>query len=83
MLEADPSDFFQQNRLLFLPTEQVARSTSQLANAEPIIGVLAKDPSPRGLALTLSYGVEGLKLGRLSRNRGKFPGGGGVRVWKV
>jgi uncharacterized protein len=58
--------FFQQNRLLFLPTEQVARSTGQLANAEPIIGVLAKDPSLRGLALTLSYGVEGLKLGRLS-----------------
>jgi hypothetical protein len=58
--------FFQRNRLLFLPTEQVARTTGQLANAEPIIGVLAKDPSLRGLALTLSYGVEGLKLGRLS-----------------
>jgi uncharacterized protein len=54
------------NRLLFLPTEQVARITSQLANAEPIIGILAKDPSLRGLALTLSYGVEGSKLGRLS-----------------
>jgi uncharacterized protein len=57
---------FQRNRLLFLPTEQVARSTSQLANAEPIIGVLAKDPSLRGLVPALSYGFEGLKLGRLS-----------------
>jgi hypothetical protein len=58
--------FFQQNRLLFLPTRQVARSTGQLATAEPIIGVLAKDPSLRGLVRALSYGLEGLKLGRLS-----------------
>jgi len=58
--------FFQRNRLLFLPTEQVARATGQLANAEPIIGVLAKDPSLRGLVRALSYGLEGVKLGRLS-----------------
>ena len=58
--------FFQRNRLLFLPTDQVARTTGQLANAEPIIGVLAKDPSLRGLVRALSYGLEGLKLGRLS-----------------
>ena len=58
--------FFQRNRLLFLPTDQVARTAGQLANAEPIIGVLAKDPSLRGLVRALSYGLEGLKLGRLS-----------------
>jgi hypothetical protein len=58
--------FFQRNRLLFLPTDQVARTTGQLANAEPIIGVLAHDPSLRGLVRALSYGLEGLKLGRLS-----------------
>ncbi len=58
--------FFQQSRFLFLPTEQVARITGQLAAAEPIIGVLAKDPSLRGLIRALSYGLEGVKLGRLS-----------------
>jgi uncharacterized protein len=58
--------FFQRNRLLFLPTDQVARTTGQLANAEPIIGVLAKDQSLRGLVRALSYGLEGVKLGRLS-----------------
>jgi hypothetical protein len=58
--------FFQHNRLLFLPTEQLARIISQLAAAEPIIRVLAKDPSLRGLVRALSYGLEGLKLGRLS-----------------
>jgi uncharacterized protein len=58
--------FFQRNRLLFLPTGQVARATGQLANAEPIIGVLAKDPSLRGLVRALSYGLEGVKLDRLS-----------------
>src|ERR1700732_295556 len=58
--------FFQQNRLLLLPVEQVARTPSQLATAEPIIRLLAKDPSLRGLVRALSYGLEGLKLGRLS-----------------
>jgi hopanoid biosynthesis associated RND transporter like protein HpnN len=58
--------FFQQNRLLFLPTEQVARISSQLATAKPIIGVLAKDPSLRGLVQALSFGLEGVKLRRLS-----------------
>ncbi|MGA9216804.1 MAG: MMPL family transporter [Methylocella sp.] len=57
--------FFRQNRLLFLPTEQLARIISQLAAAEPIIRVLARDPSLRGLVRALSYGLEGLKLGRL------------------
>ena len=58
--------FFQQNRLLFVPADQVARTTGQLANAEPIIGVLAKDPSLRGLVRALSFGLEGVKLRRLS-----------------
>jgi hopanoid biosynthesis associated RND transporter like protein HpnN len=58
--------FFQQNRLLFVPSDQVARTTGQLANAEPIIGVLAKDPSLRGLVQALSFGLEGVKLRRLS-----------------
>jgi hopanoid biosynthesis associated RND transporter like protein HpnN len=57
--------FFQRNRLLFLPTDHVARTIDQRAN-EPIIGVLAHDPSLRGLVRALSYGLEGLKLGRLS-----------------
>ena len=39
--------FFQQNRLLFLPTDQVAKTTSQLANVERTIGALARDPSLR------------------------------------
>ena len=58
--------FFQQNRLLYLPTEQVTRTTSQLANAERTIGALAKDPSLRGLALTLSFGLRGLQAGLYS-----------------
>ncbi|MGH6811629.1 MAG: MMPL family transporter, partial [Methylocella sp.] len=64
--EMEGGTFFQQNRLLFLPTEDVARSTRQLAKAEPIIRVMAKDPSLRGLVLALSFGLEGLKLGMYS-----------------
>jgi uncharacterized protein len=55
--------FFQQNRLLFVPTDQVAKTTSQLANAERTIGALARDPSLRGLAQTLLFGLRGLQSG--------------------
>ncbi|MGH6853157.1 MAG: MMPL family transporter, partial [Methylocella sp.] len=64
--EIEGGTYFQQNRLLFLPFEDVARRTRQLADAEPIIRVMAKDPSLRGLVLALSFGLEGLKLGKYS-----------------
>ena len=64
--ETDGGTFFQQNRLLFMPTEDVARSTRQLAKAEPIISVLTKDPSLRGLVRALSFALEGLQLGMYS-----------------
>jgi uncharacterized protein len=64
--EMDGGTFFQQNRLLFLPTEDVARGTRQLVKAEPIIRVLVKDPSLRGLVRALSFALEGLKLGMYS-----------------
>ena len=38
--------FFRQNSLLFLPTEQVARRTSQLVNAERTIGCLGEGSEP-------------------------------------
>jgi uncharacterized protein len=64
--EEGGGSFFNQNRFLFLPTEQVERSTSALAGAAPIIRVLVKDPSLTGLVQVLSYGLEGVKVGRIT-----------------
>lgn len=59
------SPFFQQNGLLFLPTEEVKQLTNQLAQAEPLIGSLATDPSLRGLTEALTTVLAGLKRGEL------------------
>lgn len=53
--------FFGRSRFLYLPVEQVARATSQLADGELTISVLARDPSLRGLVRALSFGLEGLR----------------------
>jgi uncharacterized protein len=53
--------FFQRNGLLFLPTDQVARSTRQLSNAAPLLGALASDPSLRGLVQVLDGTLERAK----------------------
>lgn len=64
--------FFAQNGLLYLPTEEVARLTRGLANSKPFLGVLASDPSLRGVLGSLAAGLSGveqeqLKLEDLSR----------------
>ena len=41
--------FFDSNGLLFLPTPEVAKQTSQLASAAPLFNILVDDPSLRGL----------------------------------
>jgi hypothetical protein len=64
--EQGGGSIFNQNRFLFLPTEQVERSTRALAGAAPIIRVLVKDPSLRGLVQALSYGLEGVKVGQIT-----------------
>lgn len=58
--------FFQRSRFLFPPTEDVAKLTNQLARAQPLITVLGRDPSLRGLVQALSLGLEGVKAGQTS-----------------
>lgn len=58
--------FFLRSRFLFLPIDQVAQNTTQLANAEPMIRALARDPSLRGLANTLTFNLRGLRAGAYS-----------------
>ncbi len=57
--------FFESNGLLFLSTEEVARSTQRLVAAEPLIGTLAGDPSLRGVMEGIGMGLQGIAFGRL------------------
>ncbi len=56
---AGGGDFFEQNGLLFLPTQEVTQTTGQLAEAAPIVEVLAADPNWRGLTGAVEFGLQG------------------------
>ena len=56
-------EFFARNGLLFLPTEEVAKTTAQLESAAPLIEIMAGDPSIRGLTGALESGLAGVKRG--------------------
>lgn len=60
--------FFDTNGLLFLPTPEVARQTSQLASAAPIFDILIDDPSIRGLTGVLEFGLGGAQRGQYSKD---------------
>lgn len=60
--------FFDSNGLLFLPTPEVAKQTSQLASAAPIFNILIDDPSLRGLTGVLEFGLAGSQRGQYSRD---------------
>ena len=57
----DGGPFFEQNGLLFLDAAEVSRTTDQLIASQPVIGVLAADPSLRGLVDTLRLALEGVR----------------------
>jgi uncharacterized protein len=58
-------EFFDKNGLLFLPTEEVGKVTSQFASAAPLIEIMAGDPSIRGLTGALETGLAGVKRGEV------------------
>ena len=58
-------EFFEKNGLLFLPTEEVAKLTSQFESAAPLIEIMAGDPSIRGLTGALETGLAGVKRGEV------------------
>jgi len=58
--------FFTRNGLLFRPAAEVMQFTQGLAQAAPIIDVLASDQSLRGLASALGLGLTGVQQGKLT-----------------
>jgi hopanoid biosynthesis associated RND transporter like protein HpnN len=66
-------EFFERNGLLFLPVDQVARSTSQFESAAPLIEIMAGDPSLRGLTGALETGLAGVKRGQIKLDSTERP----------
>jgi hopanoid biosynthesis associated RND transporter like protein HpnN len=64
-------EFFEKNGLLFLPTQEVARSTGQFGSAAPLIEILAGDPSIRGLTGALETTLAGIKRGQIKLDSGE------------
>jgi uncharacterized protein len=58
-------EFFEKNGLMFLPTAEVGRLTSQFESAAPLIEIMAGDPSLRGLTGALETGLAGVKRGEV------------------
>ncbi len=55
----DAGDFFARNGLLFASLDEVKSTTSQLIDAQPLLGALAADPSLRGVAKALDTAATG------------------------
>ena len=63
---AGGGEFFARNALLFLPTDQLKPMMEQVGQADTLIQVLASDPSLRGIAQTLSFGIMGTEDGQVT-----------------
>jgi hypothetical protein len=64
----DGGPFFAENGLLFLSRQEVSDTTSQLINAQPVLGPLAADPSLRGVADGITTLMQGVTSGQTSLN---------------
>jgi len=71
--EAQEGEFFAENGLLFLPTDQFKKQMSLMTQSRPLVQVLAGDPSLRGVARALQFGLLGVQSGKLTLDDMVFP----------
>jgi len=64
----DAHPFFRQNGLLFLSLDELIALAERLAEAQPLLGTLAEDPSLRGLFDVLSLAAKTLREGKEDAN---------------
>jgi hopanoid biosynthesis associated RND transporter like protein HpnN len=62
VVELGGGPFFQQNGILFAPTQNVAQLTKKLGEAKPLIQALAQDGNLRGLTMALNYALIGVRM---------------------
>lgn len=70
-----PADdgYFEHEGLLFQSPEDLARTTTQLMESEPLIHDLSADPSLRGLTDGLTDGIMGVQSGKLKLDALAYP----------
>ncbi|HVO89194.1 MAG TPA: MMPL family transporter [Casimicrobiaceae bacterium] len=61
----DGGPFFEREGLLFLPLDELKKTTEQLVEAQPLLGMLAADPTVRGVMTALSTMLVGVKEGQI------------------
>src|SRR5258708_9892818 len=66
--QAQGGQFFAQNGLLFMPTEELGQVAGGMQRAAPLIGRLSADPSIRGALGALGYGIIGVADGMYPRD---------------
>ena len=71
--QPDSGDFFDRNGLLFEPLPQVKSSVDGLKKAEPLLSMLAADPSLRGVMNALSSATQGVKGGEVKLDQLAWP----------
>ncbi|MEJ2121916.1 MAG: MMPL family transporter [Alphaproteobacteria bacterium] len=64
----DAHPFFRRNGLLFLTVDELVALSERLAEAQPLLGTLAEDPSLRGLFDVLSLAAKTLREGKEDAN---------------
>ncbi|HKH02786.1 MAG TPA: MMPL family transporter [Bradyrhizobium sp.] len=71
--QPDSGDFFERNGLLFGSPAEVKKNAEGLAQAQPVIAVLAADPSLRGVMKALSLAAEGVRRGKFKLSQLGWP----------
>jgi hopanoid biosynthesis associated RND transporter like protein HpnN len=62
----DGGPFFEQYGLMFLSVEDLSKLSDEIARAEPLLGPLDADPSPRGLFGLLDQAMQAVGAGQAS-----------------
>jgi hopanoid biosynthesis associated RND transporter like protein HpnN len=63
VVRPDKIPFFQKNGLLFLSKDEVGTTLDQMIQAEPVLGILAGDPSLRGFFGMINFMLQGVERG--------------------
>jgi uncharacterized protein len=65
----DGGEFFDRYGLMFLSAQELGQLSTRVAEAEPLLGPLAADPSLRGLFGVFDQALDGLEQGEASADR--------------
>lgn len=62
----DAGPYFERHALLYLSQPELQRTTERMIEAQPLLGTLAADPSPRGILAALDLMLQGVERGEVT-----------------